>query len=135
MLNAVTNNAHLPTYLKVAPEPEAAKDAELSGPPEEEVKEIDLLEENSKDPEVIKKQVGTLREELEGLMKMIEGRYLDESNPDCLDKASDAEANATVSVMKQQSASTESLPVAAPAPTVEATSVENMSVDSKVVPM
>lgn len=120
---------------QVAPEPEAAKDAELSGPPEEEVKEIDLLEENSKDPEVIKKQVGTLREELEGLMKMIEGRYLDESNPDCLDKASDAEANATVSVMKQQSASTESLPVAAPAPTVEATSVESMSVDSKVVPM
>jgi hypothetical protein len=44
----------------------------------------DLFQANSNDPDVIRKQMECLREELQVLYSVIEKRYLDEANPGCL---------------------------------------------------
>merc|ERR1712150_101801 len=68
---------------EVAPEPPPAEVAvELAKIHDE---NIDMLEDNPDSPEAIKKQIDTLKKELEDLTKLISERYLNEDNPDCVE--------------------------------------------------
>ena len=44
-----------------------------------------MLEDNPDSQEAIKKQMDTLKKELEDLTKLISERYLNEDNPDCVE--------------------------------------------------
>jgi len=71
---------------EVVPEanPES-KDKEKTDEKEDKDENLDVLEDNPHSPRVIKQQMEDLRRELKGLTALIEERYLNIDNPDCLE--------------------------------------------------